>query len=378
MKNSSRKPIVAHYVSKYLVLTENWIFRILINHINFYPIQLTRKKENLHLFPFKEIYALEDLGKVRFLLEILIFRIIGYFHYFKNVCVEKQVKILHVHFGYHGIKLHGLKRSLGIPMVCSFYGDDAFSYPTRPGGYREKYKVLFTHADKVLVLGPYMKNELKALGCPESKLMIHHLGVDVEKIEFKQRQFKRDEPIRFMTSSSFLEKKGIEIAIRALSALKERYDFRLELVGDGPLRPLLEEEVEKGGIKDRVIFHGYQPYEFVIENCYKCQVFIQASRTGKMNNKEGTPMAIVDAMATGMPVVSTWHSDIPEIVHDGVVGYLARENDVESLKTCFESFFEKPEKIADFSLAARSHIEKEFNSRILNERLEALYNDLLK
>lgn len=88
-------------------------------------------------------------------------------------------------------------------------------------------------------------------------------------------------------------------------------------------------------------------------------------------------MAIVDAMATGMAVVSTRHSDIPEIVIDGKTGYLAAENDLESLVLCMRKVFEYPERIEQFSAKGRAHIEAEFDAKKQTLKLEEYYLQLI-
>src|SRR4051812_22510846 len=108
--NKNESITCAHYLSKYLPLTENWIFRILINHQEFKPIVLCRKKANLELFPIQNLYSLDDSSKALQYLEIIFFRIAGYFNFFKKICRKNHVQILHVHFGYHGVKSIGLKK----------------------------------------------------------------------------------------------------------------------------------------------------------------------------------------------------------------------------------------------------------------------------
>jgi colanic acid/amylovoran biosynthesis glycosyltransferase len=282
-----------------------------------------------------------------------------------------------VHFGYHGVKMIGLKHVLHVPMVCSFYGDDAFSHPLI-GNTKQKYQLLFREADRILVLGPYMKSRLIELGCSEQKIDIHHLGIDVDKIRFEKRNVTKGDKVRFLIASSFVEKKGIDLAIRALSVFKKEYSFSLDIIGDGPLKKEIMEVIEQCDLKDRVMMHGYKPYDFLINLAYSCDVFIQASRTGEDNRKEGTPMVIVDVMATGMAVVSTRHSDIPEIVVDGETGYLAEENDVRTLTDCIQNIFTEPERIGELGLKGRARAEKEFNARIQTERLEELYAKLVE
>lgn len=366
----------AHYAAKYLPLTENWIYKILINHRRYRPVFLSRKKMNLNLFPIDELFVLDDLGSIRKYAEILFFRVSGYFIFFYNVCRKYRVDILHVHFGYHGVKFTGLRRKLAVPMVCSFYGDDAFAYPCTPARVRG-YRNLFRIADRILVLGPYMKNALVNLGCPVNKIMIHHLGIDTDKITFSKRIVRKGENIRFLITSSFLEKKGVDLAVKALSAFRNA-PFSVDIIGDGVLREKIVDEIRKGGIEDKVTLHGYKPYDYFINLAYRCDVFIQASRTTRRNNKEGTPMAIVDAMATGMAIIATRHSDIPEVVIDGENGYLAEENDLHSLINCIEKTFAFPERIEHMSIKCRERVDSEFNSRIQTEKLEAMYTSLIQ
>lgn len=366
----------AHYLSKYLPLTENWIYRILINHQQYKPVVLTRKKVNLNLFSISFLYSLDDFSKMRQYVEILFFRLFDYFRFFERICKKNSIQILHVHFGYHGVKLLGLKKKLNIPMICSFYGDDAFAYP-RLGNNIKRYHRLFRQADKILVLGIYMKAELIRLGCPENKISIHHLGIDVDNIRFSKRSIPKGGRVRFLIASSFVKKKGVDLAVKALANCKEDYDFTLDIIGDGPLKDEIIQAIEMSGIKSRITLHGYKTYDYFINLAYECDIFIQASLTTAQNNKEGTPMAIVDALATGMAVVSTRHSDIPEIVVDGENGYLANENDVGSLEHCIRKLLDDPDKIEVFSMQGRAWIEKEFNARTQTIKLEEYYSKLI-
>lgn len=367
----------AHYVSKYLPLTENWIYRILINQKKFVPLMLARKKEHTAQFPQPYLFSLDDSGRIIQWVEIVIFRLIGYFPFMYKVCKRAKVQLLHVHFGYHGVKLQGLKKRLNVPMICSFYGDDAFSHPLNPGVVKD-YQQLFQEADMILVLGPYMKKALMTLGCQEEKLRIHHLGIDVDTIPFQKRIIQQDQPIRFLIASSFLEKKGIDIAIQALATLKDRYSFTLDIIGDGPLKSSLLSLIDHHKMQSRVTLHGYRPYDYFIQLAQTCHVFIQASKTGAKNNKEGTPMAIVDAMATGMAIVATRHSDIPEIVQEDIHGYLAEENDVAGLTKALENLLMRPTTIGMMGEAGRNYIADEFNAAKQTKRLEELYQQLIE
>jgi colanic acid/amylovoran biosynthesis glycosyltransferase len=372
--SAANKIVCAHYASSYLPLTENWIHNLLTNFKRFRPIFLTRKKHNVELFPLETIVSLSDFSKVGQITQLLIFKTIGYFLFFREACQLHVAKIVHVHFGYHGVKMLGLKRALKIPLICSFYGDDAFADSFVKN---LDYQKLFIEADRILVLGPYMKKQLVSLGCAEEKLRIHHLGIETEKVRFVKREIKKDEPIRFLIASSFLEKKGVDIAVQALGQISQAYNFTIDIIGDGPLKPSIESHIEKFNLKERVKLHGYKPYDFFINLAEQCHVFIQASKTTSDNRKEGTPMAIADVMATGMMVVATRHSDIPELVVDNVTGYLANENDLPDLVGTLKRLLDEPERIAEMGEKARAHVEREFNVKTQAELLEQHYFELL-
>src|SRR5689334_7533346 len=90
-------PRCAHYASKYLPLTENWIYRIVLNHTLYRPLFFARKKINLDLFPLQDLYSLDNFAKVRQYAEIFFFRLRGYFYFMAKISRKNSVEILHVH-----------------------------------------------------------------------------------------------------------------------------------------------------------------------------------------------------------------------------------------------------------------------------------------
>ena len=373
--NKKGNPVCLHYLSSYLPLTENWIYKILINYRKYLPVIITRSIQNLDLFHIKPIYNLGSLRQFRKTLQLLYFKAFDYIPFFYRTGKNENVDILHVHFGNHGVKSIGLKRKLNVPMVCSFYGADAFKYPAIKNNH-SKLKRLFNEADKILVLGPYMRGELRKLGCPENKLLIQHLGIENEKIRFEKRRYNPDEPMKFLMASSFVEKKGIDIALKAFAKIKSEYSFTIEIIGDGPLKGNISELIDNLDLVDRIKLHGYQTYDYFIQLAYKNDVFVQASKTTDKNDMEGTPMSLVDAMATGMPVVSTRHSDIPEIVIDGVNGFLSTENSIDDFARNLRKVFRSSD-LGELSKNAREHVEKNFNIKTQVGKLEVLYSELI-
>ena len=366
---------VGHCISHFLTVTEVWLYNLIRNHREYTPVILSRKIRNSNLFPLENVYSIENLPLHKSLYNFAFFKSIGYFPYFRNICVQKHCEILHAHFGHNAYNTIGLARIQNKPLVCSFYGIDVYKYPLKREN-KAKYRKLFKALSKGIVLGPYMKRSLVELGCPEEKLVINHLGVEVGRIEYRARSYPENRPFRFLIASNFVEKKGIDIALRALKSMEKETDYTLEIIGDGPLRADIRALIHELRIDHRVVMHGYKPYSFFLNLAYACDAYMQASRTAKDNDKEGTPMAIIDAMATGLPVISTYHSDIPEIVDDGITGFLAMENDAESLCDAIRRLMDKRHALQTISQNCRSKIEREFDVRTQVAKLEQLYSSV--
>jgi len=376
MSPKSTKKMIVHYESTFLPITEIWIYNILCNLKSYNSIFISRNIKNLDLFPFDNVYSLASLSRIQRVIDLGLFKTIGYFPYFKDKCKEFNCSLLHVHFGYNGVKSIGLKKKLNVPMICSFYGIDAFCFPYLDDN-QKKLSKLFKVVDKVLVLGPYMQNQLIELGCSPEKIVIQHLGVNTNNIKYKTRSIPANRPINFLCAASFVEKKGYDITIQAFSKIRHKIDFKLHIIGDGPLKKEILDMIQRYDLSERVVFYGYRDYSFFINMAYSCDVFIQASKTTKTNDKEGTPMAIVDAMSTGMPVVSTYHSDIPEIVNINT-GFLAIENDVDDLSKAILRVYENLNELDRYGEQGRLHIEENFNAEIQTNKLEIIYDSILQ
>ena len=115
----------------------------------------------------------------------------------------------------------------------------------------------------------------------------------------------------------------------------------------------------------------------MLKIAYNCDAFLQASRTSSLNDKEGTPMVLVDMMATGLPIISTKHSDIPEIVDDNITGFLAIENNIESFENKILEFVENGSRIPELSRNCRKKVELDFCSKKQASTLEKIYLNLL-
>jgi colanic acid/amylovoran biosynthesis glycosyltransferase len=255
----------------------------------------------------------------------------------RNNIFQIHPDIMHFHYGTDaGIYLKVLK-DINIPKVVSFYGYDCSSFPKRFGGLGKYYlrKFVFRYSDKILAMSNDMKNDLILLGCPENKILVHYHGIPTSLFAAKH-VYHDDEVIRYLIICRLVPKKGHYFLIKSFAkAYYINPKIRLTIVGSGIL--------EKG-IKTLVTsFHMNDVIKMIPSIKYASNehlsllashdVFIHPSITAKSGDKEGIPGAIVEAMAAGLPVISTYHAGIPYVITDNVTGMLSKENDIDSLCT---------------------------------------------
>ena len=134
---------------------------------------------------------------------------------------EGEYDVIHCHFGTTASAPALLRDCLKLPakVITTFYGSDVTRYPLLRGA--RCYSRLFSHGNHFLALSESMRTRLIALGCPEQKLSIHHLGVRCDKIAFRPPELEIGSPVRLVSAARLVEKKGLEYAIRAVALLRD-------------------------------------------------------------------------------------------------------------------------------------------------------------
>ena len=229
-----------------------------------------------------------------------------------------------------------------------------------------------------------MAGEIRKLGCPADKLRIHHLGVDLDALPFRPRSWHPGNVLRVLIAASFREKKGIPIAIQALAKIAEEVPLQVTVIGAAGAGPKSQAEkrrileaIAESGLSERVRLLGYQPHSVLLEEAYRHHVFLSPSLTASDGDSEGgAPVSLIEMMATGMPVVSSRHADIPEVIKHGISGFLADERDAHKLAACLRWLVAEPGQWFRVCAAARGHVEREFDAYLQGKRLAAIYTDL--
>ncbi len=293
-----------------------------------------------------------------------------------------QVNVIHAHFGRAGYLAINAADRAKLPLITSFYGYDVAQYGKLPK-WQRNYRRLFERGDLMLCLGPNMQRDLIELGCPQEKTRIHHLGVDIRNIEYRPRVWNGQEPLRVLIAAAFRPKKGIPFALQALGQFRREVDLQITLIGDTldtpdsmPEKQKILATIEAQALSDCTAVLGFKPYQFLLEEAYNHHVFIAPSITADDGDMEGTPMALADMAATGIPIISTRHADIPELIVDGNTGLLADERDTEGLVQHLRWLVSNQDQWETITREGRQHIETEFDLHVQAERLASIYDSL--
>ena len=369
---------VAHCVSPYLFTNGQWIYTQMTGLRRYRPIVITQQTQNLDEFPMPSVHtAAAGLPATR-LLNRAIRRLTGEYPFYRRILARERARLIHAHFGFEGCRCLRAQRSTGLPMLTTFYGADASSHAQLPH-WQRRYRQLFAAGTAFVVEGGAMRRRLEEIGCPADKIRICHLGIDLERVPFQPRA--RPQEIRFLICAGFREKKGIPYALAALGriAATKAVPFAVTLIGDGPERPVIEEAIARHGLADRVQALGAVTYSRVLAEMHRCDVLLQPSITAADGDSEGgAPVILLDAQASGMPVVGTHHADIPEYVIDGQTGLLAPEKDADALADCIETMLEwDSARWLQTGHNGRMHVEQNYNADRQRPELEALYDELV-
>lgn len=231
----------------------------------------------------------------------------------------------------------------GVGLFASFYGLDAFEQVVLER-YKDRYTHLFGYATKVLVQSRSIERQLVAMGCPAGKIVRNPCSPDATFAKVVP-----DPASRTLTAiGRFVDKKSPVSVIMAFRAVHERHpDVTLEWAGDGPLLPAAKELADALGLTGAILFRGRIDPAEQERILARSAMLIQHSVTAENGDQEGIPVVIMEAMLAGLPVVSTVHSGIPEVVEHGVSGLLVAEHDIAGMaQAIMDLLSDRPRSIA--------------------------------
>ena len=256
-------------------------------------------------------------------------------------------------FGPTAVKVMEACRLSRIPLVAHFHGGFDVGCEEVVSRHSVTYPRLFQIAKAVVAVSEAMKNDLLALGARPDNLHCVYYGIDSRK--FVGGMPELSAPV-FIAIGQFIDFKAPYLTILAFEKVFRLHrNARLRLVGDGPLLPICMDIVRACKMEDAVCFLGNQPHDTVAEELRNARCFVQHSVIAASGNREGTPVAILEASMTGLPVISTRHQGIPEVVMNGKTGYLVDEGDIDSMATHMIAMLENPELAGHLGKVGRRH-----------------------
>ncbi len=377
---------VVQSLKSWLPATQNWIY----NHLSHLPEDIrwpvaSERVENLDRFP-ADARALVPLG---FPARVVNRRVPGVKRWRRRRLLDSVAQaagadVLHSHFGDQACWDLPVARRRKLPHVVTFYGYDVLRLPRSSPAWARSYRKLFASVDRVTCEGPHMAQLVQNVGCPEDLIEVHHLGISLDDIPFAPRRYDGG-TLRVLIAAAWREKKGITYGIEALANLvRDGVDVELTIIGDAIAAPdsivekrRIHEALDRTGMRARTRLLGFQPHEAMVKEAYRNHVFLSPSVIAADGDVEGgVPVGILEMAATGMPVVSTSHCDIPYVLRDRETGLLAPERDPEALTRRLEWLIHHPREWTRMAKAARADLEARFDVRDQAQNLARIYREV--
>jgi colanic acid/amylovoran biosynthesis glycosyltransferase len=347
---------------------------------------VTRQRESWseELFPFPNVadYRSSDSGRSRLFADTS-YRFARRLakheaRWYERVIRDFEPTVVHAHFAVDAAYLSPVLDRLQSPTVVSCYGYDVSGFPLRYGGFGRRYvQRAFESADLVLAMSDDMRSDIVSLGCPPQKVIVHYHGINLSRFPFVDRSVRERPTVRLLFVGALIDKKGVLDVFQAFERLARDHQYlELRFVGRGPREATLRQRAEAAGLADRVTFAGYVPNTRLAGELVDADIFCHPSGADQQGNKEGIPGTIVEAAASGLPVVSTRHAGIPVVVQDGTTGILVAEHDVEALATAISRLVDHPEERHAMGRAGGMLARAVGDAQKQAARLEQIYDGL--
>lgn len=288
-----------------------------------------------------------------------------------EILTSEACQHLHAHFAHipTDIAMYGAALA-GIPFTFTSHANDLFER-----GWLLKEKV--TRSKYAITISDFNRRFLVSKGADDRKIRIVRCGVEIERYAPLARDTVRrrtDGPFVIGALGRLVEKKGMDVLVRAAALLaRQGRSLRVEIAGDGPLMEELKSLAKAEEVSARIQFKGALPHTEVFPWLETLDLFALACKKDKNGDMDGIPVVLMEAMALGIPAISTEISAIPELVEDGVSGLIARPDDPESLAEKIAVIMDHSDQIVGFIRNGRQRVAEEFSTGVNISRLRTLF-----
>jgi len=287
--------------------------------------------------------------------------------------------LIHAHFGWSGIRSLLLKHFLGLPMVTTFGGRDMGMQADLPG-MKALYDLLLAASDRVICVSEDLRGAAVARGADPARTEVVRRGVDLDRFPRVERSGRDPEaPLRILMVGRLVPKKGHRMALEAAARLATAgVAFRLRVLGEGEEGPALRSLARHHGLGGYLEWGGVCAPEAVPGELAAADLLLHCAVTPPGGDREGIPNAVVEAAATGLPVVGTRHGGIGEVVTDGETGWLVDEGDVGGLARALCDAAGRPGRRRALGEAAAARARARFDVRTQVARHVEIYTELAR
>ena len=278
-------------------------------------------------------------------------------------------------YGQSGVLMAPLAEQLGIPTIVCFHGEDA-TRAARDPQRRVEYERMFSQVAALTGPSAYIRDRLIDLGCPPDRAHVQHNGIRLDRIPFQPSSERfGDQAVEFLFVGRLTAKKDPIALLRSFSIARSAIpspEIRLTIAGDGPLRDAVKREVDSLDLGNHVTLTGKLPHRDIISLFGQSHIYVQHSVTAPDGDQEGLPVSITEALAIGLPVISTRHSGIPEVIRHGTTGLLVEEGDIEAMARHMIELSTQPDTWHRYSAAGRRLLESEFSMPVAMKSFRGL------
>ncbi len=297
-----------------------------------------------------------------------------HYHRIAHSLKKHRVEVVLAEFGYMAMEMLEPCRLAGIPMVAHFFGIDAHAtkYLERFGNYAR----VFSTAKASVVVSREMERQLITIGAPADKVHYICCGVDVGTFTAADPSLA---PPHFVAVGRFVEKKAPQLTLLAFANMLALVpEAQLTMVGDGRGWELCHQMVSAMGLQDKVDLCGPREPAEVLALMRRSRAFVQHSVNALNGDSEGTPVAIQEAMASGLPVISTRHAGILDIMDHEVHGLLCDPLDIHTMTAHMVRLANDPQLARDLGQRAMHHAQQTFPLRTQIARLQEVLRNAVR